>query len=60
MKDGYFYKSLFSTLFVWLVLTFILVVFVIYTGIIGIFVIVLIVVLSLIYFYSGSKKKVAK
>jgi hypothetical protein len=55
MKDSYFYKSLFSTLLVYLVLMTTLIAFVVITGITGIFLIMLGVVLLLAYFYGGFK-----
>jgi hypothetical protein len=55
MKDNFFYKSLLSTLFVCLVVMTALIVFVIFTGLRGVFFIVLAIVLLLAYFYGGSR-----
>lgn len=56
MKDSYFYKSLFSTLFIYLVLITILISFVAVTGITGVFIIISVIVLLLAYFYGGFKR----
>ena len=56
MRDSYFIKSLFSTLLCYLVLSSILMIFVVVTGIVGALFIFMMVVLLLVYFYGGFKK----
>ncbi|OHB36383.1 MAG: hypothetical protein A2099_06790 [Planctomycetes bacterium GWF2_39_10] len=56
MRDSYFTKSLFSTLLCYLVLSSILMIFVVVTGIVGALFIFMMVVLLLVYFYGGFKK----
>jgi len=55
MKDSYFYKSLFSTLLIYLILITVLTAFVAVTGIKGVFIIISGVVLLLVYFHGGFK-----
>ncbi len=56
MKDSFFYKSLFSTIFIFIILAGILITFIIITGFVGFMLIVMNVVLLLIYFYGGFEK----
>ncbi len=56
MRDAYFYKSLFSTIFVFCVITAFLMVFVAVTGVIGGIFILVTVIFLLVYFYDGFKK----
>lgn len=56
MKDRYFFASLITTMFFYLVLIIAFTVFVIFTGIIGFLFIVVSIVLLLVYFYDGFKK----
>lgn len=56
MRDGYFYKSLFSTLIVCFIFMSITLSFVLLTGIVGSLCIMVIILLILIYFYSGFEK----
>lgn len=53
MRDGYFYKSLFSTLLIYFILICVLMVFVIKAGIFGIFCILIIAVSLFAYYYKG-------
>jgi len=56
MKDGYFYKSLFLTLLVYLVLLSVLVSFVVKAGIFGISFILILIVMLFAYYYHGLFK----
>jgi len=56
VKDRYFFASLITTVFLYLVLIITSTVFVIFTGIIGFLFIVVSIVLLLVYFYDGFKK----
>jgi heme O synthase-like polyprenyltransferase len=56
VKDRYFFASLITTMFFYLVLIIAFTVFVIFTGIAGFLFIVVSLVLLLAYFYDGFKK----
>ncbi len=52
MLDGYFYKSLAATLFVYAVVMCVLIAFVLATGIVGVCIIGVIIIYFLCYFYD--------
>lgn len=55
MRDSYFYRSLFSTLIVYLILAGALIAFVVIAGLAGFLTIIIVVVALLIYFYKDVR-----